>query len=119
MTVMKNKIIMSLASFTALCIIYNYINFKYAYIIKEPMYRTYISKSLFIKIGGHYITSISSEVNSDDTEQKNINLDTIDMNSFHKMGSDNNNVDVRYSDNNYLYTIHDGEEKYILREKLR
>ena len=84
--------------------------------LKGPIYATLITKTRFITAGDRPFTVINSEINDYDVVLKNISLNTIDLDTFHEIRSDSPAITM-YSDKHFDYTIHHGEDPYIIRKK--
>ncbi|PJJ60024.1 hypothetical protein CLV45_1449 [Hymenobacter chitinivorans DSM 11115] len=96
--------------------IFHVLDYAYATKLKAPFYSTHFSEKRFVRFQGTDVTHIEYEFDGSELQRVNDGLNTIDMESFHRISNDHV-ADVQYRDKNYSYTIHDGEEKYIIRHK--
>ena len=96
--------------------ILNTLDYAYATELKNPLYTTRFSGERFIKLSNVALTHIEYEHDGHSLYRVNEALSTIDVATFHRTGADNA-ADIQYRDQNYSYTLHDGEEKYMVRRK--
>jgi hypothetical protein len=99
-----------------LAFVYNSINIKYAKEIKNPIYEGIMGERLIMVGDNKFLTIIEDEMSNGNIKKINVSVNTIDISSFHNIGR-NNSIITHYEDNNYFYTIHNGEDKVIIREK--
>ncbi|MCR5889318.1 hypothetical protein LRS06_16405 [Hymenobacter sp. J193] len=95
---------------------FHVMNYKLAEELKNPIYVTRFTKSRFMKFDNVNVVRIEYEYDGSNQYKLNDDLNGIDINSFRQIKG-RSTVDVEYRDKNYLYTIHDGEEKYIVRHR--
>jgi hypothetical protein len=106
-------ICLGIISFT----IFNYLNLKYAVQVTDLLYRDLVG-NIFIKASDDKtITIIEYEMINGHAKKIDLSLESIDINSFHNADTSAHGPILYYEDNNYLYTIHDGEDKVIYRTK--
>lgn len=96
------------------------LDYHFATRLKEPIYVTGLSGKRFIKFQRENVTHIAFEEVDGSLIRVHEALDGIDIASFQlvdtaRMADGSGRVDVRYRDKNCRYTIHDGEEKYVVR----
>ena len=91
------------------------VNIKYSKLVNYPIFKD-LSGRLFVKFGNdQYIRQIGNEFKDGNLIKVNIPLDSIDLKTFSRIDSIVGPIS-HYQDKLYIYTIHDGEEKLIIRE---
>lgn len=101
--------------------VFNALDYSCATVLKAPLYVTGLSGRRFIKFRDETVSRIEFEDVDGELRRVNDDLSGIDAASFHPLDSATTvdgvgQVDIRYRDKNYLYLIHDGEEKYLVRQ---
>ncbi|MBO2007888.1 hypothetical protein [Hymenobacter negativus] len=88
-------------------------NFRFSTVLKGPLRVTYFTNERFVVAGDRYLTWMDGEVNCPSSRQ-GISLATIDVRSFHSL-TPSNSADMDFADKDFTYTIHDGEDPYMMR----
>lgn len=121
---MRNKELkmkgLTLLIVAAICSVWGFstLDYKYATVLKEPIHLTRFTKKRFAKFQDVNVGLVEYEYDGSSLYRVNDGLNVIHIESFDRIGNDNV-VDIRYRDKNYSYTMHDGEEKYIVRKNVK
>ena len=112
---MVKKIFLCVAFVILLVFVHKELNIRLSKEIKFPIYKGILGE-LLIKFGdSQYLTIIENEMVNGELKKINVPVSSIDIPTFHNVEG-RNTVNAKYEDKNYLYTLHDGEDKIIIRE---
>ena len=115
-----NKIVLTAALLVLAGWAFQALDYGLATVLKGPISVTGLSGTRFIRFQWENVTRIEFEEADGELTRVNEPLGIIDLATFHPVGSPATaagpgRVDMHYRDKNYHYTIHDGEEKYVVR----
>ena len=95
--------------------VFEQVDCRYSTVLKEPIRLTYFTHQRVVFAGGRYLCTMT-EVNPPSPTGR-LSLSTVDVQSLRPMESDNI-VITMFADKDFTYTIHHGEDPYMVRQTI-
>ena len=111
------KVLVFLFVATGTGYVFQDIDYRHSTVLKAPIRLTYFTHQRVVAAGDRYLTAMDGEINSS-SPTGSLSLNTVDIQSLRPLKA-SSSATTMFADKGFTYTIHHGEDPYMMREAIR